>query len=224
MFPHSQVGYDGVAYDGVGYGGFDYDGVGYDEVGMFLFFVVSFTEVRKHQQMIGSVYRNQIQQIGLMELFLPLLYKFYPYESEILETLKSNNIVEDIVRSSNRTGVFGAGRHMKIKFLYTAAINYDSDTHLIISLKGLDISDEFRFCTRQRPGHVMLKTGWNSASSDEGPEAHKHTAEIFNGLAKIRMENIMHGSLLRGNTAREMEFYMMDVCYPLQRICLLWLM
>ena len=168
--------------------------------------------------MIGSVYRNQIPQAGFLELCLPLLYKFYPFENEILETLKQNSFIEDIVRASNRNSLMGADRHMRIKFLYTAGINYDGKTHLVISLKGLEICDEFRFCTRQRPGQATVTTVWYdkvSDASDGAAQARKHTATIFNGLAKIRMADIMHGSQLRGNIAREIEFYIMDV-----RVCL----
>ena len=72
--------------------------------------------------MIGSVYRNQIPQAGFLELCLPLMYKFYPFENEILETLKQNSFIEDIVQASNRNSLMGADRHMRIKFLYTAGI------------------------------------------------------------------------------------------------------
>ena len=38
------------------------------------------------------------------------MHEFYPFESEILETLKQNSFIEDIVRASNRNSLMGADR------------------------------------------------------------------------------------------------------------------
>ena len=137
--------------------------------------------MREQQEIIASLYRDQVNQARFMELLLPIMYapqfmcscfwggwagwwvcglvgglvgwwvgglcsgdqvsmfryKFYPYESEVLEMLSKNNMIIDIVHLSNRAGVFGTGEHIRIKFLYSPSTKYDGDTQLVISLKGI---------------------------------------------------------------------------------------
>ena len=40
------------------------------------------------------------------------------YEDELLDELSSANMLEDIIQCSSETGVFGTGRHIRVKFRY----------------------------------------------------------------------------------------------------------
>ena len=66
----------------------------------------AYTKVHDHMKMVDHVYRGRIRMPRSVEFMLPLMYTFYPFESELLKLLEGK-MIEPMLPSGLKTGLFG---------------------------------------------------------------------------------------------------------------------
>ena len=146
-----------------------------------------------------------------MEFCLPLMYRFYPFEFEILNKLNDAGIVEPIVKVGADTGVFGTSRGViRIKFHYDSSMRCDGDTILMLSLRGLRIKDEYVCCSRASQGHVtILSNILHTQSFNMGSLSAEHFAALHRGMS-FGKGGFEHAAVFDGYVHIAMKYFMQE--------------